>query len=143
MPYVAGLAGVYRGGLMEGAAAYLWVALGGAIGATARFAVVQLAVARWGATFPWGTLVVNVVGSLAIGFLAAVLSARTTDPALRFFLITGVLGGYTTFSAFSLETLALLYEQRWGAATSYMGGSVVLSLAATAVGYAAAVRFSQ
>jgi CrcB protein len=128
---------------MESAAAYLWVAFGGAIGATARFGVVQLAVARWGATFPWGTLVVNILGSLAIGFLAAVFSARNTDPSLRFFLITGVLGGYTTFSAFSLETLAMLYEQRWGAATSYVGGSVILGLAASALGYAAALRFAQ
>lgn len=124
-------------------AAFLWVGLGGAVGAMARFGVVQLAVARWGASFPWGTLAVNVTGSLAIGFLAAVLSARNADSALRFFLITGVLGGYTTFSAFSFETLAMLYEQRWAAATSYVAGSVVLGLAATALGYAAALRFSQ
>jgi CrcB protein len=126
-----------------GVAAILWVAFGGAIGAAGRYAVVQWAVNRWGLAFPWGTLAVNVTGSLAIGFLAALLSARTTDPALRLFLITGILGGYTTFSAFSLETLALMTSERWLATAAYVAGSVALSLAAAGLGYATAVRLGQ
>ncbi len=123
--------------------AVLWVALGGAIGAVARFAVVQWAVMRWGSTFPWGTLAVNATGSLAIGFLAALLSSRLADPMLRLFLITGVLGGYTTFSAFSLETLTLIYEQRSLSALAYAAGSVLLGLAAAAIGYALAMHFAR
>jgi CrcB protein len=121
----------------------VWVALGGAIGATGRYAVVHWAVARWGAAFPLGTFAVNVTGSLAIGFLAALLDTRLADPAFRLFLITGVLGGYTTFSAFSLETLALITAERWLAALGYVSGSVLLSLAAAALGYASAARLGQ
>jgi CrcB protein len=121
----------------------LWVALGGAIGAVARFTVVQWAVTRWGSTFPWGTLAVNVTGSLAIGVLAALLSSRQADPMLRLFLITGVLGGYTTFSAFSLETLTLLYEQRSLTALAYAAGSVLLGLAVAAAGYALAMHIAR
>lgn len=120
---------------MENATPFLWVALGGAIGASTRFAAVQWAVADWGSSFPWGTLVVNVTGSLVIGILGALLAGRDVDPAWRLFLITGVLGGYTTFSAFSFETLALLLEQRWIAAASYVVGSVFLGLIATGLGY--------
>ncbi len=119
---------------------YLWVALGGALGAMARFGAVQLATSRWGSSFPWGTLAVNVTGSLLIGFLATILSSRQADPALRLLLITGVLGGYTTFSAFSFEALALLTEQRHLAAAGYMLGSVLLGVAAAAIG--AAVAFA-
>lgn len=123
--------------------AVLWVALGGAIGAAARYGVVQWASARWGTTFPWGTLAVNITGSLLIGVLAALLSSRQSDPALRLLLITGVLGGYTTFSAFSLETLTMLTEQRSLAALAYVGGSVVLGLAAAAIGYAIVWHFGR
>ena len=121
---------------------YFWVALGGALGAMARFGAVQLATARWEPTFPWGTLAVNVTGSLLIGFVATILSNREADPALRLLLITGVLGGYTTFSAFSFEALALITEQRHLAAASYMVGSVLLGVAAAAIGTAAAFAIS-
>jgi fluoride exporter len=114
--------------------AYLWVALGGAVGAAARFAVAQWTGARWGSTFPWGTLVVNLTGSLAIGVVMTLLLARGADPAYRLLLVTGFLGGYTTFSAFSFETLALLEARRWDAAALYVGGSVALGLLATALG---------
>lgn len=128
---------------MGSASAYAWVALGGAIGAAARFGVVQWATFRWGAIFPWGTLAVNVTGSLAIGFLAAVFSARNVDPALRLLFITGVLGGYTTFSAFSFETLTMVFEQRWGAAVVYVAGSVILGVLATGLGYAVALQLNR
>lgn len=116
----------------------LWVALGGAIGAAARYGVVQWAAARWGAAIPWGTFAVNVTGSFLIGLLAALLSSRQADPTPRLLLVTGVLGGYTTFSAFSLETLTMIVEQRSLAALAYVVGSVLLGLAAAAAGYAIA-----
>ena len=114
--------------------AYLWVALGGAAGSTARFAIALWAGARWGWTFPWGTFAVNVTGSLAIGLVMTLLLARGADPAYRLLLVTGFLGGYTTFSAFSFEALTLLEARRWDAAAFYVIGSVVLGLVATGLG---------
>jgi CrcB protein len=119
---------------IESDMAYLWVALGGATGAAARFAVAQWMGARWGWTFPWGTFTVNVTGSLAIGLVMTLLLARGADPAYRLLLVTGFLGGYTTFSAFSFEALGLLEARRWDAAALYVTGSVVLGLLATALG---------
>jgi CrcB protein len=119
---------------IEGDVTYVWVALGGAAGAAARFAVAQWTGARWGGTFPWGTLAVNLTGSLAIGLVLTLLLARGADPTYRLLLVTGFLGGYTTFSAFSFETLALLEARRWDAAALYVGGSVALGLLATALG---------
>ena len=113
---------------------YLWVAIGGGIGAMARYGVAQWAGNRFGWTFPWGTLAVNVTGSLAIALVMTVLLARGADPVWRLLLVTGVLGGYTTFSAFSFETLALFESRRWEAAVLYIAGSVVLGLAACALG---------
>lgn len=118
---------------------YVLVAIGAAIGALARYGVVQWATRQWGPLFPWGTLAVNVSGSLVIGVLAVVLIARG-DPSLRLLLITGLLGGYTTFSAFSFEALALLLAQRWGAALGYVGGSILAALVACGIGYALALR---
>src|ERR687892_263581 len=119
---------------IEGDMTYLWVALGGATGSAARFAVTQWMGARWGWTFPWGTFAVNVTGSLAIGLVMTLLLARGADPMYRLLLVTGFLGGYTTFSAFTFETLALLEARRWDAAALYVTGSVVLGLLATALG---------
>ncbi len=99
------------------------VAFGGALGAALRY----LATLLWPA--PWGVLAVNVAGSLAIGLLAGRLS-----PALAPLLITGVLGGFTTFSAFSLDALRLVEGGRLGAAALYVGGSVGLSVLACALG---------
>ena len=113
---------------------YVWVALGGAVGAAARFAVSQWTGTRWGWTFPWGTLAVNLTGSLAIGLVMTLLLARGADPTYRLVLVTGFLGGYTTFSAFSFETLALLEARRWDAAAFYVIGSVGFGLLATALG---------
>jgi fluoride exporter len=108
--------------------AYLWVALGGAAGAAARYGVAQWAGGRWGWTFPWGTFAVNITGSLAIGLLMALLIGRGADPAYRLLLVTGFLGGYTTFSSFSLETLSLIETRRFGEAALYVAGSVLLGL---------------
>jgi len=103
----------------------LWVALGGALGSVARYGV-GVAVARlWGVQFPWGTLLVNALGGLAIGALAA----RGVGPSegARLFLGVGLLGGFTTFSTFSLETVRLL-QQSPGLALIYVSASLVLAV---------------
>jgi len=120
---------------------YLWVALGGALGSVARYAV-SLGAVRWlGAAFPWGTLVVNVAGSFVIGLLAALVTADGR-PALgndaRAFVMIGILGGFTTFSSFSLETLNLWRSGALGAAAANAGLSLVLCLVAVWLGFGAA-----
>lgn len=105
----------------------LLVALGGALGAVARFAT-GVGLARWlGLAFPWGTLTVNIVGGLAMGVLVARVGPE--QEALRLALGVGVLGGFTTFSAFSLETVRLMAHQP-GLAALYVIASVVLSVGA-------------
>jgi fluoride exporter len=119
----------------------LWVALGGALGSVARYAVSGIAVRWLGAAFPYGTLFVNVMGSFAIGLLAALVAADGR-PSLgadaRAFLLVGVLGGFTTFSSFSLETLNLARSGALAPALLNVAGSVVLCLAAVSLGLAAA-----
>ena len=115
---------------------YVWVGLGGLVGANARFALGRLATERFGAAFPYGTFFVNATGSLAIGVLAAVLAARVANPAWRLLLITGFLGGYTTFSAFTVEAVTLAQDGRWGRAAVYVVGSNLIGLAACGGGIA-------
>jgi CrcB protein len=108
----------------------LQIALGGAIGAVLRFGT-YAAMARWfGAGFPFGTLAVNVLGSGVMGLLAALLLERAGAPRLAPLLMTGVLGGYTTFSAFSLDTLLLIERGEPGRALVYVAASVALSVGA-------------
>jgi fluoride exporter len=109
---------------------YVWVGLGGLVGAVARFAVGKQAAERLGTAFPYGTLLVNVTGSLAIGLVVAFVLARVTDPAWRLLLVAGFLGGYTTFSAFAFEAVALLQDGRWGRAVLYVLASNLIGLAA-------------
>ena len=111
------------------------VALGGAIGSVARYLAV-MQVGRWlGAGFPWGTLAVNVLGGMLIGALAEAMALKwSASPEIRAFLITGVLGGFTTFSAFSLEVVALAQRGAVVAAAAYIVASVALSVAAAVVG---------
>lgn len=111
-----------------------FVAAGGAIGALLRYAVVQLASQLQGYNFPFGTILVNVAGSLAIGLLMARYTHSDSEAA-RLFFVTGVLGGFTTFSAFSWDALQMLQRGQMGAAFFYIGGSVILSLMAVAIGY--------
>ena len=106
------------------------VALGGAIGAVLRFLTGVGAVRFLGAGFPWGTLTVNVVGSFVMGFLAVWLSGGRLSP----FWLTGVLGGYTTFSAFSLETVTLMERGQIGLAGLYVGLSVLGSIGGLMLG---------
>ena len=120
----------------------LLVAVGGALGSVLRWsATAVLARLSRDAAFPWGTLAVNVVGSCAIGFVLTLAFERSSvPPATRLFLVTGVLGGFTTFSAFSWETLVLLRDGHALAAAGYAGGSVLGGLAAAALGMALAAR---
>jgi fluoride exporter len=119
-------------------ASYLWVALGGAIGSAGRFWLSGLMARLWGETFPWGTLLVNVSGCFLIGFIATLTApdGRWLVPTgLRLFFLTGVLGGYTTFSAFSLHTLALLQGGEWWRALANAVGSVLGCLVAVWFGH--------
>ena len=111
--------------------ATILVFIGGGIGAALRHGV-NVGAARWfGAAFPWGTLIVNVAGSLAMGLLAAWLAFRADAgfwQHTRLFLATGVLGGFTTFSAFSLDVVLLWERNAIGPAAAYVAASVVLSV---------------
>lgn len=115
----------------------LLVGAGGFVGSVARFASAA-AISRFsGGAFPWGTLTVNVAGCLLIGLLAGGLEARQLMATqARLLLIVGLLGGFTTFSAFGLETLELLREARWGAAGSYVAASLLLGVFAVWAGHA-------
>lgn len=119
------------------AASYAWVALGSAIGGVARFWLTN-AMAERSAAFPWGTFIVNVSGSFAIGVLAAMTTPGgrwQVDPRWGPFLMSGLCGGYTTFSAFSLQTLALAQQQQhWHALVNVLS-SVVACLLAVWLGY--------
>ncbi len=109
---------------------YLLVFVGGGIGASLRH-FVNVTCARFiGIGFPWGTFIINITGSIVMGLIAGYLAFRgEATQAWRLFLMTGILGGYTTFSAFSLDS-ALLYERgALGLAAAYVLGSVILSIA--------------
>jgi len=117
---------------------YLWVAIGGALGSVARYGCTGLVARLAGITFPWGTLLVNVLGSFVIGVLAALASADVkpfVSGDVRAFLMVGVLGGFTTFSSFSADTLNLARSGAWVEAGANVLGSVVLCLAAVTIGY--------
>ena len=119
--------------------AYLLVFLGAGIGGSLRHGV-NLACSRaFGVGFPWGTLAVNVIGSFAMGVLAAWLAFRAGEgwsQPLRLFLTTGILGGFTTFSAFSLDAVLLWERGETGGALAYVTASVVLSVAGLSAGLA-------
>jgi fluoride exporter len=118
---------------------WLAVAVGGALGSLARFWLAAAMAMLTGPRFPWGTLLINVVGSFVIGLVAAVTlsPARIAmHPDLRIFLMVGICGGFTTFSAFSLQTLELLQSGDAWPAGAYVAGSVVLCLAAVWSGWA-------
>ena len=124
-----------RHGDWGGMNTYLQVAVGGAIGATLRLATYR-ALPWHGPGFPVATLAVNVAGSLVMGLLVAVFAHRGGH-ALAPFLLTGILGGFTTFSAFSLDTITLWERGQAGLALTYVAASVLLSLAAVAAGLVA------
>ena len=122
---------------------FLLVGFGGALGSMARYGV-GLAAARVvpGATWPWATMTVNVVGGLLMGLLVGWLSARAgaEGETLRVFAAVGVLGGFTTFSAFSLEVVLMIERRQYAAAAAYVLASVVVSAVALMVGLMIARR---
>lgn len=121
--------------LTVGAVQYLAVAAGGAAGAMARLGLQEWVVSRFGYAFPWATLGINVIGSFLIGVLAVVLVERLQlDPVWRSLLVIGVLGGFTTFSTFSLEVVHMLDQGALARAGAYIAASVVGCVLAAAVG---------
>lgn len=117
--------------------AILLIAIGGGIGSVLRYLIGGIAQRAGGIGFPVGTLVVNITGSFLIGALSQHFMNTQTHPLLRAALITGLCGGYTTFSAFSLETVGLVEGGEVGRAAAYVVLSVTLSIAATFAGMAA------
>jgi CrcB protein len=116
---------------------WLLIAIGSALGGVARHWCGLVVASRWGASFPWGTLFVNVTGSFLIGLVAALTVGKVSQTAqqTRDFLMVGVLGGFTTFSAFSLQTLLLLREGRAAVAAANVAVSVGVCLIAVFLGY--------
>lgn len=110
------------------------VAVGGAIGAMLRYCVYLSSVRLLGAGFPFGTMIVNVAGSFLMGIAAVILMQRGQAATLAPFLMVGVLGGFTTFSAFSLDTLVLIEKGKLALASAYVFGSVGLSILALFLG---------
>lgn len=120
---------------------FILVGLGGAIGAAGRYGLGRMVFRLMGPGFPWGTLAANVLGGLAMGLLVGWLAARSSgDEAMRLFLGVGLLGGFTTFSSFSLETLNMIERQDYGPAAGYVLASVVVSIFAVFVGLIIARR---
>jgi CrcB protein len=113
----------------------LWIALGGGLGAVLRYVVSGLAHRLLGSGFPWGTFAVNVVGCLLIGALGAVSERLAWAPGLRSFVFIGMLGAFTTFSTFGLETFNLLRDGEYKLGILNVLGSNVLGIAAVVVGF--------
>jgi len=124
---------------------YLWIALGGALGSVARFWLSGLIAGRVGEAFPWGTIIVNIMGSFVIGFIATLTGPDgrwLASTAMRQFLMIGICGGYTTFSSFSLQTLTLAQDGEWLWAAGNIVISVVLCLLAVWLGHVAAASLN-
>lgn len=98
----------------------VWVALGGAIGSVLRYVVAQWIGVREAPQFPWHTFSINVLGCMLIGVVWALVEKYNCVPALRFFLMTGILGGFTTFSSFGLETIQLIQAKAYLTALGYV-----------------------
>jgi CrcB protein len=121
---------------------YIWVAIGGALGSVARFWASGFVARQFGETFPWGTLIVNLTGSLVIGFFATATGPEgrwLVGPQGRTFFMIGVLGGYTTFSSFSLQTLNLARDGEWLYAIANTVFSLVLCMAGVWLGHVMAL----
>lgn len=114
----------------------LTVFLGAGLGGVLRWLVGLAALRAFGPAFPWGTLAVNVAGCFAIGVVAALVATRLPGETARLFLMTGLLGGFTTFSAFSLDAVALWERGALGLAGAYVAASVLVSIAAVVAGLA-------
>jgi len=125
---------------------YIWVAIGGALGSAGRFWLSGVVARHFGETFPWGTLLINVTGSFAIGFFATLTGSDgrwLVSPSSRTFFMVGICGGYTTFSSFSLQTLNLVNEGEWMRAALNVFLSVALCLAGVWLGWLLSNHFNQ
>lgn len=119
---------------MEHLTASLIIGVSGAIGANARY-FLGLAIQRWsGDNYPWGTFFINVSGSLLMGLFTAWLAQAALSPNYRLFLLTGLLGGYTTFSSYSMEAVRLWERREFAKSWLYLGSSVVFGFMACAAG---------
>jgi fluoride exporter len=117
---------------------YAWVALGSALGGMARYWLVLATFALFGPVFPWGTVLINILGSFVIGWFGALTleaGRLSVHPDIRIFVMVGLCGGFTTFSSFSLQTLELIETGRMELALANIAVSVLACLAAVALGY--------
>ena len=116
-----------------------FVALGGAVGTVARYLLTLVIQSRAGAGFPLATLLINISGSILLGFLMRYgLESTAASPEVRLLLTTGFCGGYTTFSTFSYETARLIEDGEWHRGAAYIAASVAVSLGGTFIGFALA-----
>jgi len=125
---------------------YLCIALGAGLGGVLRYAVSGVAVRLGAVSFPYGTLFINVAGSAFIGFFATLTGADgrvLVAPNTRLFVMTGICGGFTTFSTFSLETLRLLQDRQYAAAASNITASIALCLLGVWAGHQLALYWNQ
>lgn len=110
---------------------YLWIGIGGFIGANARYVLGRLIGQHLGISFPWGTSIVNLTGAFLIGVVFTILTDRVvSDPMWRQLVIIGFLGGYTTFSSYTFETVTMIQDGRWMPALGYVLGSNIFGLLA-------------
>ena len=125
---------------------YLWIAIGSALGGVARYWCAVWSASHLGELFPWGTLIVNVAGSFVIGFFGTLTGPGGRLPVGaegRLFVMVGFCGGFTTFSSFSLQTLALAQNGEWLRAAANVVGSVLLCLIGVWFGHALAVAINR
>ncbi len=114
---------------------YLWISLGAVLGANARFIVGGWAADRWGSSFPYGTLIINLTGSLLLGIFLTVATERAlVEPRYRQMIAVGFLGAYTTFSTYTYESVTLMLNGSWGTGLFNLIGSAVLGALAVAMG---------
>lgn len=117
---------------------FVWICLGGAIGTGARYLLSGWALKAFGSGFAWGTLLVNVIGSFLLALIMHVaLQTESFSPTLRLMLTTGVMGGFTTYSTFSYETVRYLQDGAWWLAAANVLATVVVCFAATFLGFGA------
>jgi CrcB protein len=114
----------------------IWLSLAGGVGAVTRYVIDVEVRRRWPVPFPLGTLSINISGSLILGILTGLVIAHGATTDLKTIAGTGFCGGYTTFSAASVETIRLAEQRRWVSCLSYAAGSIVLAVLAAAAGLA-------
>lgn len=117
---------------------FLWICLGGAAGTGMRYLVAGWVLNALGSALPYGTFAVNLIGSFLLGLLMHLgLTTEWMSPTLRLAVTTGAMGGFTTYSTFSYETMRLIQEGSWTGAAANVGATVVICLAASFLGFAA------